>query len=127
MIWLVALTFGIVITVGLYLAMSRDLLRCAIGFSMAGSGVNLLVYSAGRLINGVPPIVDGESLVGVAANPVPQAMVLTAIVISFSLTCFSLLLILCLRQSGKTTDITHLDAAEPAAKDPQKPAIEDPA
>lgn len=126
MIWAVALALGIVIAAGTYLALSRDLLRCLIGLAMVGSGVNLLVFTAGRLVTDIPPIIaDAQHHLGVAANPLPQALVLTAIVISFALLCFSLVLAARLRLAGATDDVTQLRAAEPPAVDAHKPPIEE--
>ncbi len=126
MIWAVAFAMGIVIAAGTYLALSRDLLRCLIGLALIGSGVNLLMFAAGRLRSAVPPIIaEGQQQLGVAANPLPQALVLTAIVIGFTLLCFSLVLAVRLRPIAGN-DVTLLRAAEPPAADEQKPALEDP-
>lgn len=126
MIWAVAFAMGIVIAAGTYLALSRDLLRCLIGLALIGSGVNLLMFAAGRLRSAVPPILaEGQQQLGLAANPLPQALVLTAIVIGFTLLCFSLVLAIRLRLVAGTDDVTLLRAAEPPAADEQKPALED--
>ena len=127
MIWVVAVVMGIVITAGTYLALSRDLLRCLIGLALIGSGVNLLMFAAGRLTSAVPPIIaEGQQQLGAAANPLPQALVLTAIVIGFTLLCFSLVLAVRLRLIAGTDDVTLLRASEPPTADEQKPALEDP-
>ncbi|MBI3776540.1 MAG: NADH-quinone oxidoreductase subunit K [Gammaproteobacteria bacterium] len=126
MIWAVALALGIVIAAGTYLALSRDVLRCLIGLALMGSGVNLLLFAAGRLVTHVPPIIlDGETLLGAAANPLPQALVLTAIVIGFALLCFSLVLAVRLMLTTGTHDTSQLRTAEPAPTDDHKPALED--
>lgn len=126
MIWAVALAMGTVIAAGTYLALSRDLLRCLIGLAMIGSGINLLVFSAGRLLSSLPPIIiEGTQQLGLAANPLPQALVLTAIVISFALLCFSLVLALRLMSVGGSADLAQLRAAEPPAVDALKPALEE--
>ncbi|MBI3772723.1 MAG: NADH-quinone oxidoreductase subunit K [Gammaproteobacteria bacterium] len=126
MIWAVALALGIVIAAGTYLALSRDMMRCLIGLALIGSGVNLLVFAAGRLVTHVPPIIlDGEAQLGAAANPLPQALVLTAIVIGFALLCFSLVLAVRLMLTTGIHDTLQLRAAEPALTDDHKPALED--
>jgi multicomponent Na+:H+ antiporter subunit C len=126
MIWAVALALGTVIAAGTYLALSRDLLRSLIGIALIGSGVNLLVYAAGRLVTPLPAIVAaGESQLGAAANALPQALVLTAIVISFALLCFSLVLAVRLIAATGTDDVAALHAAEPPPADAHQPALEE--
>ena len=114
------------ISIGTYLAMSRDFLHCIIGLSMIGSGVNLMVFAAGRLFSHITPIILSMQAPDAAANPLPQALVLTAIVISFALVCFSLVLALRLRQLAGMDDLSHMFATEPHAKNAQKSALEDP-
>jgi len=126
MIWAVAMATGTVIGVGLYLALSRDLLRCVIGLAVLGNGVNLMLFAAGRLGGSAPPVIGaGEAALGASANPLPQALVLTAIVISFALLCFSLALVLRIMQVGESDDVEALQSAEPPATDPVKPPLEE--
>jgi len=126
MIWAVALALATVIAAGTYLALSRDLLRCLIGLALVGNGINLLVFCSGRLLSQMPPFVAaGAQQLAVAANPVPQALVLTAIVISFIFLCFSLVLAVRLLQLAGNADTAELRAAEPAAVDAVKPALEE--
>jgi multicomponent Na+:H+ antiporter subunit C len=127
MIWAVALALGVVVSAGTYLALSRDLLRCLIGLVLLGNGVNLLLFSVGRLTGSVPPVLaDTDTvLASAAANSVPQALVLTAIVISFALMCFSLVLAVRLIRTAGHNDVERLRAAEPAAEDPVKPVLEE--
>ena len=126
MIWPVALALAAVIAAGTYLASSRDLLRCLIGLALVGNGINLLLFCSGRLLSQMPPFVaSGAQQLAVAANPLPQALVLTAIVISFVLLCFSLVLAIRLLQFAGSADTAKLRAAEPAAVDAGKPAVEE--
>lgn len=76
------------IAVGVYLLLERSLTRVIIGLILTGNGVNLLVLLAGGAAGG-PPIVgttDPERM----SDPLPQAMVLTAIVITLGVTAFLL-------------------------------------
>lgn len=89
-----ALLFGI----GTYLVLQRSLTRIIIGLGLLGHGGNLLLLVAGGRA-GRPPIVEdgGGTLVSAAnpggfADPLPQALALTAIVISFGVTAFLLTL-----------------------------------
>jgi multicomponent Na+:H+ antiporter subunit C len=86
-----------------------------------------VVLGAGRFGSAQPAFVraGAEALDVGASNPLPQALVLTAIVIGFSLTCFSLALVLALQQRFRTTDVAGLDAAEPAMQPDGLPAVLD--
>jgi multicomponent Na+:H+ antiporter subunit C len=89
---LVTLTVAAVLfTVGTYLVLQRMLSRVIIGLGLMSHGANVLIMlSAGQP---APPPVIGET-VGAVADPLPQAMVLTAIVITFGITAFLLALAL---------------------------------
>jgi multicomponent Na+:H+ antiporter subunit C len=79
----VAVTIGVLFACGLYLMMSRNLIRVLLGFLLVGHGTNLLLLSSGRA--GSAPIV-GEP--GDGADPLPQALILTSIVISLAVATF---------------------------------------
>ncbi|MBL8801907.1 MAG: NADH-quinone oxidoreductase subunit K [Planctomycetes bacterium] len=120
-----ALALAVTCAAGAYLATSRDVLRAVIGLSLLGSAVNLVLLAAGRLGPSAPPILEeGRSAFGAVANPLPQALVLTAIVIGFALTCFALVLVLRLMQAARVDDTAQLRFAEPPAVDTVKPPEE---
>ncbi|MFN3415713.1 MAG: sodium:proton antiporter [Caldimonas sp.] len=124
MIWLLAVAVWMSLALGLYLALSRDVLRCVLGLAVLGAGANLVLFSAGRIGPTQPPVVPlGESVLAQAANPLPQALVLTAIVIGFALVCFSLVLVLRLIERARTDDALALREAEPEPADPVKPPL----
>ena len=125
MIWVFAFTIWVTITAGIYLAMSRDVLRIVLGLALLGGGVNLLLFAAGRLGSAEPAVVPmGERvLAATAANPLPQALVLTAIVIGFALLCFSLVLVMRLINDTGTDDVLALRLAEPPHTDAIKPPL----
>lgn len=128
MITLVAIVVFVTVTAGLYLALSRDIYRCVIGLAILGAAANLVLYAAGRLTSANPAVVPlGDQMLVDAANPLPQALVLTAIVIGFALVCYSLVLLLRLMRDAKTDDALVLRYAEPLADDPVKPPASDPA
>ncbi len=87
----VALLIGLLYTVGTYLILQRTLTRVVIGLGLLGHGANLLLLQAGGPA-GLVPFVTGDSAarVGVTADPLPQAMALTAIVITFGVSAFLL-------------------------------------
>ena len=82
-IWAFAL-IAVLFAVGAYLLMERSLTRVALGVGVIGNGVNVLIIASGS-DSGEAPIIGRE---GVLADPLPQALVLTAIVIGFALLTF---------------------------------------
>jgi multicomponent Na+:H+ antiporter subunit C len=124
MIWAVACALWVTLAAGLYLALSRDVLRCVVGLALLGSAVNLLLLAAGRLQSARPAVVEaGSQLLQDAANPLPQALVLTAIVIGFALMCFALVLVKQLVRRVGTDDALALRLAEPEPVDAVKPPL----
>lgn len=83
-----ALVVGVLFAMGTYLVMQRSLTRVIVGLVLLGHGANLLLLLAGGP-PGSPPLI-GED--GPLADPLPQAMALTAIVITFGITAFLLAL-----------------------------------
>lgn len=88
MIVVLALTIGVLYACGAYLMMQRSLSRIVIGLALLGHGANLLLLAAGGRA-GAPPLVGAE---GPVADPLPQALALTAIVITFAVSAFLLAL-----------------------------------
>ena len=126
MIWIFAVVMGIGVAAGVYLALSRDLFRMVVGLSVIGAALNLLVFASGRLDSAAPPIVvEGTQILTNAANPLPQALVLTAIVIGFALLCFSLVLVVRLMRAADSDDAHRLRAAEPPHDAGLKPPLEE--
>jgi multicomponent Na+:H+ antiporter subunit C len=76
---------GVLFTVGTYLLLQRSLTRIVLGIGILANGVNMLILATGAR-QGTPPFVDGNG--PPFTDPVPQALVLTAIVIGFALTAF---------------------------------------
>lgn len=89
MILTLALTVGVLYAVGAYLILQRTLSRIVIGLAMLGHGANLLLLAAGGPA-GRPPFGGGTT--GTVADPLPQALALTAIVITFGVSAFLLAL-----------------------------------
>src|SRR6476620_5196682 len=91
---MLALTAGVLYGTGFYLMLRRRLAQLIIGLGLLSNGTNLLIFTAGGLTRARPPVIPAgaSTLVEPYADPVPQALVLTAIVIGFGLTAFSLVL-----------------------------------
>ena len=89
-----AVLTGIFLAVAVYLLLSKYIIRMLLGVAILGNAVNLLIFTSGRILREVPPVI-GEGLdvpAAATANPLPQALILTAIVISFSFFAFLLVL-----------------------------------
>ncbi len=128
MIWAVAAALWVSLASGVYLCLSRDVFRVALGLAVVGAGVNLALLASGRLGSVQPAVVPkGQPFLELASNPLPQALVLTAIVIGFALVCFSLALVLGLIRDAGTDDALELRAAEPVPGNDIKPPATDPA
>lgn len=122
MIYWTALVVGLTVAAGTYLALSRDVFRSVMGFVLMGAGVNLALFASGRLGSALPAVVPvGQQALGEAANSLPQALVLTAIVIGLALACFALVLVVRLVQRTGSDDAQALRQAEPLPTDPVKP------
>lgn len=103
-----SLAIGIMAGAGIYLLLRPRTFQVIIGLSLLGYAVNLFIFGMGRLQTGVPPIITPGSAAQYA-DPVPQALVLTAIVIGFAMTAF--VVVLALRGVGElNTD--HVDGKE---------------
>lgn len=122
-----AIAVFVSVSSGVYLALSRDIFRCVIGLAVLGAAANLVLFTAGRLGSTQPAVVPlGDQALTGAANPLPQALVLTAIVIGFALICYSLVLLLRLMRDARTDDADTLRHAEPLPDDPVKPPASPP-
>ena len=86
------LATGVLFASGCYLLMERSLTRVLLGFLLVSNGVNLLILQAGGDA-GEAPITDSGAAPADMADPLPQALILTAIVITFAATAFVLALI----------------------------------
>ena len=104
--FLVASGIGMVTACGIYLLLRGRTYPVVLGLTLLGYAVNVFIFAMGRLWPGAPPILTGA---GVAADPLPQALVLTAIVISFATTALFLVVLLA---SRGLTGTDHVDGRE---------------
>lgn len=123
MMLLVLAAISAVVGAGIYLSLSRDVFRVVIGLTLLGAGVNLVVFTAGRFASTTPPLLDSaeDARAAAAADPLVQALVLTAIVISFALLCLALVLGARLRTVTGSNDTRAMRTSEPPGTDPVKP------
>jgi len=98
-VWTAA-AIGIVVACGVYLMLAREIVRVILGSLLIGYGINLALFMSGGIKAGGPPIIRGEE-VAPMTDPVPQALILTAIVIGLGV--FALMLALGYRTYEETS------------------------
>jgi multicomponent K+:H+ antiporter subunit C len=106
---LVSILIGVLTASGVYLILRARTFAVVLGLTLLSYGVNLFLFVMGRLTIGAAPVI-GASAVHHYADPLPQALVLTAIVISFGMTAF--LVMLSLRAHAELGN-DHVDGKEP--------------
>ena len=94
---LFALVIGLLAGSGVYLLLRARTFPVVVGLTLLSYGVNLLLFGMGRLQGNAAPVIGSGH--GLYTDPLPQALVLTAIVIGFAMTAF--LLVLALRGRGE--------------------------
>lgn len=111
---LLAIIAGILYAAGIYMILRRSLVKLIIGLVLLGNGVNLLIFLMGNLVKGGPPIIPEASKVieGPFDDPIPQALILTAIVISFGLQSFAIILLKRTYQVVKTDDLDEINTTD---------------
>ncbi len=103
---LLAIVAGVLYATGLYLMLRRRLAQLIIGLGLLSNGSNVLILAAAGVTRGRPPIITGTAVTaGQFADPVPQALILTAIVIGFGVLAFSLVLAHRVHRSIDSDDI----------------------
>jgi multicomponent Na+:H+ antiporter subunit C len=106
---LLALVAGVLYATGLYLMLRRRLTQLIVGLSLLASGSNVLIFTAAGLTRGKPPLIEaGTVTTGQFADPVPQSLILTAIVIGFGVLAFSLVLAHRVQRTAATDDIDEI-------------------
>lgn len=103
-----AVVIGILYACGVYLLLRRSLIKLILGLVLISQASNLLIFTAGGLIRGGPTIIPsaGAALAEPHADPLPQALILTAIVISFGVLAFTIILV---KQTYRIIGTSDLD------------------
>ncbi len=111
---ILAIIVGSLYAVGVYMIMRRSLVKLIIGLVLIGHATNLLIFSMGKLVRGSAPLIphDMETIQRPFADPLPQALILTAIVIGFGAQAFAIVLIKRVYQRIGTDDIDQLTATD---------------
>ena len=113
-----AIVAGVLTAAAVYLMLSRHLVRFLFGLMLLSNGVNIVIFASGRLTLVEPPLIPGDAVVpaGDVANALPQALILTAIVIGFGLLSFVMVLVWRAYVSLGTVDTDAMREAEPVAE-----------
>ncbi len=111
---LLAIVIGVLYAAGLYLMMRRSIVKLVLGLALLGHAANLLIFVAGRVQRGssavIPP--DQTVLTPPFPDPVPQALVLTAIVIGFGVQAFAIVLLKRAYQAVRTDDMDSMNTTD---------------
>ena len=110
---LLALVIGVLTTSGVFLALRGQTFPVVLGLTLLSYAVNLFLFIMGRLAIGVPPLISNAA---VYTDPLPQALVLTAIVISFGMTAFVIVLALKARAEFGNDHVDGVHADEDAPR-----------
>lgn len=106
-----AIAIGVLAGSGVWLILRPRTFQVIMGFTLVSYAVNLFIFGMGRLTVGKPPVIDPRVVPDPAAmaDPLPQALVLTAIVIGFATTALFLVVLLA---SRGLTGTDHVDGRE---------------
>lgn len=111
---LLALITGILYSAAIYMMLRRSLAKLIIGLVLLGHASNMAIFTLGRLSKGNPPFIaeGATAVVPPYADPVPQALILTAIVIGFGIQAFAIVLIKRVYQETGSDDLDKLQTAD---------------
>ncbi len=92
---LMAYVVGILFASAIYMMLRRSIVKLVIGLIILSNAANLLIFAAAGMTRGAPPLIPEGALspLGPVADPLPQALILTAIVIAFGVLAFAVVLI----------------------------------
>ncbi len=111
---LLSILTGILYSASFYMMLRRSLVKLIFGLVLFSHATNLLIFTLGRLSKGNPPIIPqgAEQLTAPFADPLPQAMILTAIVISFGIQVFAIVLIRRVYEETGSDDLDELRSTD---------------
>ena len=112
---LVAIMVGVLVAASVHLMLARNVLRFLFGLILISNAANLTIFVSGRLTPESPPLIPegADAPLETVANALPQALVLTAIVIGFGLFAFALVLVFRAYETLGTLNSDEMRIAEP--------------
>jgi len=92
---LMAIVVGLLYAAAVYMMLRRSIVKLVIGLMLLSNAANLLIFTVSGMTRGAPPLIPEGAMqpVGAVADPLPQALILTAIVIAFGVLAFAVVLI----------------------------------
>ena len=108
---IIAVVIGVLFATGVYLILRRSIVKLLLGLLLLSHGANLLLFTVGGLRRAAPPILE-EGFSGRLADPLPQALILTAIVIGFGLIAFTLVLVYRVDQVVGSDDLDDMRSTD---------------
>lgn len=111
---ILAFVIGALYTAGFYMILRRSIVKLILGLGLLGHAANLMIFTIGRLTRASPPIIghEAETLHGPFADPLPQALILTAIVIGFGVQAFAIVLVKRAYQTVNTDDFDQMRSTD---------------
>lgn len=110
-----AILTGLLFAAGLYLMLHKGMVKLILGIMLLSYATNLFIFLVARITRGIPAIIseNQDKLTDTFADPVPQALILTAIVIGFGIQAFAIVLI---RRVYKVTGTANMDELSSSEK-----------
>jgi multicomponent Na+:H+ antiporter subunit C len=110
---MLAVVIGVLYAAGLFMMLRRSAVKLIIGISLLGHAANLLIFTIAGLTRAIPPLIrDAANNQADLADPMPQALILTAIVIGFAVQAFAVVLIHRVIQTVGTDDLDQMKATD---------------
>ncbi|MCW8848712.1 MAG: Na+/H+ antiporter subunit C [Melioribacteraceae bacterium] len=114
---ILVIIIGILYSTGLYMIMRRSFVKVIIGLIFLGHAANLLIFTVGRITKGAPSFLKADGTIpNNFADPLPQALILTAIVIGFGVQAFAIVLFKRVYQTAGTDDLDKLKSTDGMGK-----------
>jgi multicomponent Na+:H+ antiporter subunit C len=109
-----AVVVGALYAAGVYMMLRRSIVKEIIGLALLSNAANLLIFTSGGLVRGRPPLVPpgADAPLPPFADPLAQALVLTAIVISFGVLAFAVVLINRVFEEVASDDLDDMTATD---------------
>jgi len=116
MLLVLAIVIGLLFSIAVYLLLRRSIVKLVLGIIFLSYGTNLLLFVTGGLQSGKPAFVPADGIVQISevSDPLPQALILTALVIGFGVAAFALVLIYRFYKETGTVDMDELAGGDPS-------------
>ncbi|HPE17371.1 MAG TPA: Na+/H+ antiporter subunit C [Tenuifilaceae bacterium] len=111
---LLSILTGLIYSVAIYLLLHKGMVKMILGIMMLGYATNLFIFIIARITRGLPALIpeNADSFLQAYADPVPQALILTAIVIGFGIQTFAIVLIRMVYKTTGTSDMDKLSSTD---------------